>query len=236
MAITLDGTDGITAPNVFGYNIIINGDGIANQRGYVSGTATTGSNEYTLDRWRVVTSGESLAFTGNEAGRTMTAPSGGVEQVIEGRNIAGGTYAISWTGTATGAVDGTTVNSGDTVTLTANTNATIKFTNGTFTNVKVEKGDVATPFEHRSYGEELALCQRYYHKHLGGNIHAGAYVSTTYCVGDAFFPTTMRSSPTVVILAGNYQAVGGVNQNSFHFYHTSSNSVYITGYTADAEL
>ena len=28
--------------------------------------------------------------------------------------------------------------------------------------IQVEVGDTATPFEHRSYGEELALCQRYY--------------------------------------------------------------------------
>jgi hypothetical protein len=30
--------------------------------------------------------------------------------------------------------------------------------------VQLELGKVATPFEHRSYGEELALCQRYYEK------------------------------------------------------------------------
>jgi hypothetical protein len=30
--------------------------------------------------------------------------------------------------------------------------------------VQLELGSVATPFEHRSYGEELALCQRYYQK------------------------------------------------------------------------
>lgn len=29
-------------------------------------------------------------------------------------------------------------------------------------NIKLENGDVATPFVHRPYGEELALCQRYY--------------------------------------------------------------------------
>jgi hypothetical protein len=33
-----------------------------------------------------------------------------------------------------------------------------------FTGFQVEEGKVATDFEHRSYGEELALCQRYYYK------------------------------------------------------------------------
>jgi len=205
MAITLDGTDGIAAPNVFGYNTIINGDGSVNQRGYTSGTATTGANEYTLDRWRVVTSGESLTFTGNEAGRVMTAPSGGVEQVIEGFNIAGGTYVITWTGTATGAVDGTTVSSGDTVTLTANTNATVKFTSGTFTNVKVEEGSIATPFRKRGYGEELALCQRYFYRAADGTANTlglGVYYRSTYMAGVVYFPVTMRALPTLNAASG----------------------------------
>jgi hypothetical protein len=32
------------------------------------------------------------------------------------------------------------------------------------TGIQLEVGDTATPFEHRSYGAELALCQRYYQK------------------------------------------------------------------------
>jgi len=36
------------------------------------------------------------------------------------------------------------------------------------TGVQLEVGSVATPFEHRSYGEELALCERYYRERTGG--------------------------------------------------------------------
>ena len=35
------------------------------------------------------------------------------------------------------------------------------------TMLQLEEGKVATPFEHRSYGEELALCQRYYYRWEG---------------------------------------------------------------------
>ena len=33
-----------------------------------------------------------------------------------------------------------------------------------FAHVQLEEGKNATDFEHRSYGEELALCQRYYYQ------------------------------------------------------------------------
>jgi hypothetical protein len=36
------------------------------------------------------------------------------------------------------------------------------------TGVQLEVGEQATPFEHRSFGEELALCQRYYEKKVAG--------------------------------------------------------------------
>ena len=37
------------------------------------------------------------------------------------------------------------------------------------TGLQLELGSQATAFEHRSFGEELGLCQRYYYKHVDGN-------------------------------------------------------------------
>ena len=37
------------------------------------------------------------------------------------------------------------------------------------TGVQLEEGSVATPFEYRQYGQELALCQRYYQAYYGNN-------------------------------------------------------------------
>ena len=68
------------------------------------------------------------------------------------------------------------------------------------TGCQLEVGDTATTFEHRSYGEEFARCQRYYQQYV--NISAVGYVpnngSRTYSHG-FFFPVEMRSAPTMSI-------------------------------------
>ena len=186
----------IPALGMAGRNRIINGTGRINQRAYVSGTATTGANQYTLDRWRVVTSGQSLTFTGNDAGRTMTAPAGGCEQVIEGANIEGGTYVINWSGTATCTVDGVSRAKGASFTLTANTNATVRFSSGTFTEVQLEAGTLATPYERVQIGEELARCQRYYSVSIF-NLRFSAAGASQIGEGYAYWPVQMRAAPVV---------------------------------------
>jgi len=62
------------------------------------------------------------------------------------------------------------------------------------TGVQLELGSTATDFEHRSYGEELALCQRYYQK--GREIYWGYAQSGTGNRVYHPFRTEMRAAPT----------------------------------------
>jgi len=85
-------------------------------------------------------------------------------------------------------------------------------------NVQLELGDKATPFEHRSFGEELALCQRYLCKsaiysdapanstpYNGGCIggSTSGYNSTTGYTNFTNYPVSMRAKPTITIYSPN---------------------------------
>ena len=69
------------------------------------------------------------------------------------------------------------------------------------TGVQLEVGKVATPFEHRSYGEELAECQRYYQKYHDPGSATGQIMiiglSSTYTQFNWWPPVEMRVKPTV---------------------------------------
>ena len=66
------------------------------------------------------------------------------------------------------------------------------------TGVQVEVGPLATPFEHRSYGEELALCQRYYWKYEPQFFLMGRFsASSGNPYGELFYPVTMRANPSL---------------------------------------
>ena len=63
------------------------------------------------------------------------------------------------------------------------------------TGVQLEAGTNATPFEHRSYGEELARCQRYYEVIRGGGFMY--WGSGNYC-GSNNFAVEKRATPATV--------------------------------------
>jgi hypothetical protein len=88
-----------------------------------------------------------------------------------------------------------------------------------FANVQFEAGTVATPFEYRPIGTELALCQRYYWRMISGN--GGTVCNTsadnsTAPLGVIRFPVTMRSAPSLDQSIGtNYFTWRGYNGSSY---------------------
>ena len=69
------------------------------------------------------------------------------------------------------------------------------------TGVQLEVGSTATPFEHRSFVEELALCQRYFFQINGtgseyATMGAGQMYTTTSFLGHFQTPVPMRTRPS----------------------------------------
>jgi len=77
--------------------------------------------------------------------------------------------------------------------------------------VQLELGSVATDFEHRSYGEELALCQRYYQKHISGDLYTGfGYTHKDRIYGYRYIKP-MRIPPTLSYSALGHFSIRNVN-------------------------
>jgi hypothetical protein len=123
---------------------------------------------------------------------------------------------------------------------------------GTFdiAQVQLEAGDTATPFEHRSFGQELALCKRYFQKtgpegnafkRVNNLTGTSAVLSLSYD-----FPVEMRITPTVAVFGdindGEQISLGssGINsnRNMLTVFHTVPANGFMdyNFHTADSEL
>jgi hypothetical protein len=88
------------------------------------------------------------------------------------------------------------------------------------TGVQLEVGSTATDFEHRSFGQELALCQRYYSTSYSYGTAAGTATFDGSIRGESLradridispqFKVTMRAAPTVTIYSPNSGSSGNV--------------------------
>ena len=137
---------------------------------------------------------KSLTFAGDTTGALGDDSSNSIfiEWWLDsGSSLSSGAVPTSWEAR----VD-TDRNAGGTLALADSTSNYINITG-----VKLEVGTAATDYDHRSYGEELSLCERYYHRHTaniaGAGICAGVVYNTTSAAAAYRYPTIMRTNPTL---------------------------------------
>lgn len=120
--------------------------------------------------------------------------------------------------------------------------ADVASTTGDFyiTGIQLEVGDTATPFEHRSFSEELQLCKRYYEKSYN---HDDAPANTSgrgrlgfYPYGfnsNARFPfrftVEKRANPTMTAYSSNNGTSGKMNDGGGNDYSVSFTAIGTNG-------
>ncbi len=149
-----------------------------------------------------------------------------------GSNFTSGTLATAW-------------ESATAANFAVGINSIFESTSATFflTGVQLEVGSQATPFEHRSFGEELMLCQRYYQvvdALMWG--HQAKIGDTNRHVNWVLQPT-MRATPALTVSqVRSGFSFGGTNEladDMANFYLSAgdtTNHVYAENQVCDAEL
>ena len=168
---------------------------------------------------------------------------------------AGSMYLFWWIGAGTNYTSGSTPTSWASVT-TANRAAglNVNIADNTandwaITGVQLEVGSQATPFEHRSFGEELRLCKRYFETlPSGGKVFFGLNSNSSfsaYSNANVIFKVEKRANPTITA------STSGNSGNAISSYSTvdistwgfigsgnaqANDAFFLNAFTADSEL
>ena len=173
------------------------------------------NNRYNSQEFSVTTSwnrvvltfdGDTTGVLGNDNGNSIRINF----WLFVGSNFTSGTHTDNvWHATGTQRV-------GDNQTSLADSTDRTFFLTG----LQMEVGEKATPFEHRSFGEEEQLCQRYFYRYIKGNsqsIMTAAGILANYIQGNINFPTPMRAAPSMAASSGtNYYQLYSSNAASWN--------------------
>lgn len=199
-------------------------------------TTPVGSGRYYLKKFTPTTSWARYSFTiAGDSVATTTSNAEGLSLrfgLSVGSGMQQAADSTAWSGTAKHGVSG----QGNFLDSTSNELY--------ITGVQLEVGSVATDFEHRSFGQELLACQRYYYKETATYYCGLGYSNApqTYCLGNMHQPVVMRATPTLTLgTASNWgSGPNGSGQSpSYTFVYgqpTSASGPRVAGYELSAEL
>ena len=129
-----------------------------------------------------------------------------------GSNYTSGTLGTSWNA------------DGNTTQISSSGNSFFESTSAEFflTGVQMEIGSQATPFEHRSFGEELNLCRRYFtvladgRRSVAEAICQGSYYTANILFHTVVLPVEMRAQPSMITANGTNYYITFANGSGDH--------------------
>ena len=125
--------------------------------------------------------------------------------LVAGTTYQTGSLQTTWGGTSNGGSRVGQVNFADS---TSN--------NWYLSGVQLEVGSVATDFEHRSFGQELALCRRYYFGDAGSGLMGFGRTNSQSMMFSIQFPTEMRSNPSMSLTTTGALTIAEPGESNFY--------------------
>jgi len=179
------------------------------------GKAYTISSADTWEQKIITFDGDTTGAFGNDNGNSLQI----IWYLAVGSVYNSGTLATSW---------GSRVNAN---TAVGQVNLADSTDNEWYiTGIQLEVGSQATPFEHRSFGEELALCQRYFYIHADGRRDMSEHIGTgtMYTSASIFITinpkTIMRAVPSLETTTGTNFYIAFTGGAGDHFDAITLNS------------
>jgi hypothetical protein len=170
---------------------------------------------------KTITFSAQVKSNSTDARLVFNADGGGGTTASTAHTGGGGWERLTGTATLTSGVTGVQLYLGI---QAAGTGDVAGVTSGDFfevSEIQLEAGYTATPFEHRMYGQELVLCQRYYE--VGSNSSSGGFIGAAgvSLYSMTCYKATKRSAVTFTTTNCQSQASGGTVTN--RTFGTSAN-------------